>query len=522
MVFTGKPSRACGRCRLRRLKCDEGTPLCSACLRAKAESCEYRDVLNLSFRDQNEKVMRKSQQAKKNSVALVPRVPIGAKDPTSPSPYRDLACPMAQLARGYMYTNYMAESHFGGYLPCLVTLAEGRPGSALPAAITAVGLAALANIHHCPEVMWEARQECNAAISLTKSVLDDPVASRRDDVLAAVVMLSMFEVMTYSDAASIRRWMGHVDGATRILEIRGEDQLNSAEGLELFRHLRVGICLSSILRERQNSPMIARLTEKAKHRMSPQGQTVDNLATVVLRINDFCAALTDETFKKPSDIIRAALKLDGDLVASLLDVPSSSSFNVVKVADSTEKFTGRTIWGDTYHVYRSIAVSSMWSNYRSARILLREIIVDALHAAEDTDHNQNNSLIKESRQIAAQLVDEVCASVPYHMDTSLHLHRAEPEERLGASTSSDIGRPAPPFLGTVGTGGCITMLWPLLVAANSGFASLEQREWIIGCLDRIGRGMGIGQASAMAQLLRDGRQSRTWLTTGDDIKGLGL
>jgi hypothetical protein len=35
--------------------------------------------------------------------------------------------------------------------------------------------------------------------------------------------------------------MGHVDGATRILEVRGEEQLDSAEGLELFRHLRVGI-----------------------------------------------------------------------------------------------------------------------------------------------------------------------------------------------------------------------------------------------------------------------------------------
>lgn len=47
--------------------------------------------------------------------------------------------------------------------------------------------------------------------------------------------------MTYSDVSSIHRWMGHVDGATRILEVRGESQLDSAEGLELFRHLRVGI-----------------------------------------------------------------------------------------------------------------------------------------------------------------------------------------------------------------------------------------------------------------------------------------
>lgn len=141
-----------------------------------------------------------------------------------------------------MYTNYMAKGHYGSYLPCLVALAEASPDSALPAAITAVGLAALSNIHQCPQVMLEARKECTTAISLTNSALNDPVGFKRDDVLAAVLMLGMFEVMTCSsDASSIGRWMGHVDGAARIIEMRGEGQLDGAEGLELFTHLRTQI-----------------------------------------------------------------------------------------------------------------------------------------------------------------------------------------------------------------------------------------------------------------------------------------
>lgn len=47
--------------------------------------------------------------------------------------------------------------------------------------------------------------------------------------------------MTCSDAASIARWSGHVDGATRLIEVRGEDQLDRPEGLALFTHLRVAI-----------------------------------------------------------------------------------------------------------------------------------------------------------------------------------------------------------------------------------------------------------------------------------------
>jgi hypothetical protein len=105
--------------------------------------------------------------------------------------------PPWQLARGYMYTNYITSHHHRGYLPCLAALAEGWPDSALPAAITAVGLAALANIHQNPQVMADARQECTTAISLTTRALNDPVVAKRDDVLAAVVMLSMFEVSNH-------------------------------------------------------------------------------------------------------------------------------------------------------------------------------------------------------------------------------------------------------------------------------------------------------------------------------------
>lgn len=487
--------------------------MCSACLRARVESCEYRDRLNLNFRDQNEKVMRKSQQqkARKQLGAVSTTTPTAAKSLASLSFSHDLACPTWQLARGYMYTNYMAESRNGSYLPCLATLTEAWPNSALPAAITAVGLAALANIHQCPRTMLEAREECTTAISLTNSALNEPTALKRDDVLAAVVMLSMFEVMTYSDVSSIHRWMGHVDGATRILEVRGESQLDSAEGLELFRHLRVGICLSYILRERHSSPMLAHLTEMAKYCWSPQGQTVDNLATTVLRLNDFSATLKDGS-RKRSDIIRTALGLDGDLVTAMLDVPSESSFDVIQVHHpADEESTGRAIWGDDYHIYRSIAAVSMWNNYRCARILVREIIVDALRAAGSLQHK---TLIDESRQIGAQLVDEVCASVPFFLDTAIHC--AKPDGNLGTTNSSDRGHRRPSSLATAGTGGAITLQWPLLIAANSGFAPCAQREWIIGCLDSIGRGMGIGQASAMAQLLRDGIQSRTWLTIKGD------
>ena len=37
----------------------------------------------------------------------------------------------------------------------------------------------------------------------------------------------------------MRGWMNHVQGATKLLELRGVEQLNSPAGLELFTHVRL-------------------------------------------------------------------------------------------------------------------------------------------------------------------------------------------------------------------------------------------------------------------------------------------
>jgi len=149
----------------------------------------------MTFRDQNEKVKRKSQKekAKKQPVVLPPKHLTETENYSSSfslPPYRGMPLPTSQVALGYMNENYMA----GGYLPCLTSLMERWPDSALQSAVTAVGLAALANMAGSRQVMSEARQQCTTAIHMIGRALDDPDDCKRDDVLAAVVMLSMFEV----------------------------------------------------------------------------------------------------------------------------------------------------------------------------------------------------------------------------------------------------------------------------------------------------------------------------------------
>lgn len=102
--------------------------------------------------------------------------------------------PIQEMARSYLYVNYMTGSPRCGYMSYLLPLIDGSRNSAVNAAVNAVALAALSNIRMSPKAMLQAQQEYTTALSKTNMALRDPVMCKRDDILAAVVMLGIFEV----------------------------------------------------------------------------------------------------------------------------------------------------------------------------------------------------------------------------------------------------------------------------------------------------------------------------------------
>lgn len=297
---------------------------------------------------------------------------------------------------------------------------------------------------------------------------------------------------------------------------------------------------------------------------------IDDISRVVLQLTNFCAAIKDGSITQPSEIIRRTLNLDADLMSILLTAPPSWGYKTVKVPLVDGEPITRTVWGDSYHVYRDLSVSGVWNNARAARLLMHEMLLEAVKALENSSPgssglHQQQIIATQSRQIAYQLVDDICASVPFHLGMGMEdtyewksssqnaghgfypgagnpegsfpttrfpwmSMRAFPSTEgssyletdaahLGAflpstnmmNSENHCAAPLPPSFEVSGAGG-VTLVWPLLIAANSGFASPELRKWIIGCLEKIGHSMGINQALAMAQLLRDGMDSRAWIS----------
>lgn len=182
-------------------------------MRARVDCPGYRDLLDLGFRDQSQDVIRKSQRLTRKQQRTVPIVASTAEDTTEDpvdhsvvrtaalpfetgglSPRRGPAYPVQELAKGYLFSHYMSGGPRGGHMSYLIPLVTDSRNSAVNAALNAVGLAALSNIRLAPQMMLKARREYTTALSQTNHALKDAVLSKRDDTLAAVVLLGMFEV----------------------------------------------------------------------------------------------------------------------------------------------------------------------------------------------------------------------------------------------------------------------------------------------------------------------------------------
>jgi hypothetical protein len=59
MVYCGRPSKACQRCRRRKLRCGLQRGSCGQCLRAKVACTGYRDMQQLRIRNESQAIERK-------------------------------------------------------------------------------------------------------------------------------------------------------------------------------------------------------------------------------------------------------------------------------------------------------------------------------------------------------------------------------------------------------------------------------------------------------------------------------
>lgn len=158
----------------------------------------YRDLDSLLFLDESENVSRKARKTYATKAIVYKQGPsydrrtqdseIGAYACLNPEHGLDIA--LRDQALSFVYRNYLQN---------LVWIHGTDPvvrgeSTAMTSAIAALGLSAMANIRMNPTLMLEARKEYIKALSATNQSIMDPVMSKTDETLVAVMFLAMFEV----------------------------------------------------------------------------------------------------------------------------------------------------------------------------------------------------------------------------------------------------------------------------------------------------------------------------------------
>ena len=238
MVNDGKPSKGCGNCRSRKIRCDQTRPACGECP-------GYRDELSLMFRDETESVARKARSSQSSSTASTPssslrhRIPprsprstyLGQSSASSVATnssmgLEDLAFDFgSDLCHGFWMRQarqspvkthpntgiskqeaicFFLQSHA---IPGNVLITEiltnflmesgGSLGQrAIQSSIVAVASAMLSRVRRVASLSQAAHQEYGYALKLVNQALADADEAKTDQTLGAVVLLALYEVST--------------------------------------------------------------------------------------------------------------------------------------------------------------------------------------------------------------------------------------------------------------------------------------------------------------------------------------
>ena len=200
-------------------------------------------------------------------------------------------------------------------------------------------------------------------------------------------------------------------------------------------------------------------------------------------IASLCTLRKDEKEQKKdaSTILGLAASIDANLAEWVNDLPWEYSYMTRTKGRAEDLFCGYC------HVYTSARKALIWNSYRSARILVNEIILNSL-ASESTPQALGAEQYLATQTLINQLSNEICASVLFQLRGDYPMRNSSYTPKAAAGYA---------------------LLWPLYLVGLFGQPNLT-RGWVIAQLDKIGDLMGIQQATSLANLLRMDKEIKVW------------
>ncbi|KAF3763764.1 hypothetical protein M406DRAFT_85177 [Cryphonectria parasitica EP155] len=544
MVYCGKPSRGCQMCRTRRIKCDETKPTCNQCTKARRTCPGYKDEFDLVFRNETKATERRAlkkgarkspldSKFKSSNVVVVTSGNISSSSSSSctslvsPTSSLDsalsptgsgfmrlpssegnisplLSVPTEQLASCHFFSNFVLVPRQGctrGFMDYLLPLMKNEPSNGhLQHAFNACSLAHLGNrvkTSH-QDIPNKALSEYTMALAATHTALQDPVLSKTDATLAAVLLLGLYENITAKEMG-VFSWGSHIEGAISLVKSRGREQLRTKTGLLLFIAVRTQMIIHTL--GSGKAPIMGVdwwLSDAVKDESAAECQRINiktsELRAEILRLMGQMAR-TPENIELILALIRRAQMVDAECVRWTKNVPDSWRWKSVAWEDSVPSgdFSRAEVFPGRVDVYRDFYIASVWNLMRVSRLILASIIVRcAAWVCSPVDYRTTPEYATAARTCVDTITD-IIASVPYHLGWHLKPERKHLLERqlsgFACGEEDSLKGLAGYFLS-----------WPLGCIQGQDYTTDAQRSWIKGRLRYIADELGVKYAHILCQL----------------------
>ncbi|KAH7410435.1 hypothetical protein DE146DRAFT_355768 [Phaeosphaeria sp. MPI-PUGE-AT-0046c] len=178
------------------------------------------------------------------------------------------------------------------------------------------------------------------------------------------------------------------------------------------------------------------------------------------------------------------------------------TIGIVNEIPAVEDLAVTEKWPGEQHVYNDVPLASIVNDYRVCRIFCRRVIMACIKWLGIGGHVDDAGEYDQSVYVIQQMVDDVSACVPFHLDYELQVVAKEMGQEQNGKISQ-CGRctaakdVADLFSIAAEAFGGYSLVWPLYVAANAETVPQAQRDWLFGRLSVIGTKFGLSSAQVL-------------------------
>ena len=164
------------------------------------------------------------------------------------------------------------------------------------------------------------------------------------------------------------------------------------------------------------------------------------------------------------------------------------------------------VYQDRMDFYEDVNMANVWNTYRTNRIWVHRVILACL--ARQDFHLKMHEVVQSARQTTQELVDDICASVPFHLGTKmLGDTRDRDEVQYPHRDGSYLGRAQRQACAAFGGWYLIDVLKTCLTVEG---LRQGQKEWIRGQMKRIGILYSFEWAAHLGGMEKEKLQASEW------------